>query len=258
MELKSIRYTKENGVGIITIYRPEARNAINAQVREEIYDVLVEAETDPEVGGLIITGGPDVFSGGADIKAMAEQDAISMFYRKGLQRVVEMIEKMPKPVIAAISGFALGGGCELALGCDLRIASESAQMGQPEIRLGIIPGGGGTQRLARLVGVSKAKDLIFSGRIINAQEALQIGLVNEVVPVEQLAEAAMKKMQSYLRNGAVALAAAKLSINAGLNVDLYAGDLFEKLSFSILFASEDQKEGMKAFIEKRKAEFKGK
>ena len=136
MEYQCIRYTKENGVGIITIDRPEARNAINAQVREEIYDVLVEAETDPEVGGIIITGGSEVFSGGADIKAMAEQDAVSMFYRKGLQRVIEMMERMPKPVIAAISGFALGGGCELALGCDIRIAAETAQMGQPEIQIG--------------------------------------------------------------------------------------------------------------------------
>lgn len=165
---------------------------------------------------------------------------------------------MPKPIIAAISGFALGGGCELALGCDIRIAADTAQLGQPEIRLGIIPGGGGTQRLTRLVGTAKAKDLIFSGKIIDAQEALRIGLVDEVVPADQLAEAAMKKMKGYLRNGAVALAAAKLSINAGVNVDLHTGDLLEKLNFSLLFASEDQKEGMKAFIEKRKADFKGK
>jgi len=258
MEFQCIRYTKENGVGIIKIHRPEARNALNNQVREEIYEVLVEAETDSDVGGLIITGGTEYFSGGADIKAMAEQDAISMFYRKGLQRVVEAIEKIPKPVIAAISGFALGGGCELALGCDIRIASETAQLGQPEIRLGIIPGGGGTQRLTRLVGISRAKDLIFSGKIIDAQEAYRIGLVDEVVPGDQLAEAAMKRMKSYLKHGAVAIAAAKLSINAGSDMNLCSGDLFEKLCFSILFASEDQKEGMKAFMEKRKPEFKGK
>ncbi|MBS4023971.1 MAG: enoyl-CoA hydratase/isomerase family protein [Dethiobacter sp.] len=259
MNYECIRYEKEGSIATVTIHRPEARNALNSQVRAELFDALSDAASDRDIRGVILTGGQEVFSGGADIKAMAESSPVDMLFQKETtRRVVNLIETMPKPVIASISGFALGGGCELALACDVRVASETAQMGLPEIRLGIIPGGGGTQRLSRLIGMSRAKDMIFSGKIINAEEAYRIGLVDEVVPVDQLDGAAQKKMQGYLRHGAVALAAAKTAITTGANVDLYSGDSVEKLCFSLLFSTEDQKEGMQAFIDKRKAEFKGK
>ncbi len=257
MTNQAVFYEKETPVAVITINRPEARNALNDQVREELFKALEAANADKEIKGVMITGGNEIFSGGADIQAMAGQSAVAMFYRQGLHRVVHLIETMPKPVMAVISGYALGGGCELALACDVRIASETAMMGQPEIRLGIIPGGGGTQRLARLVGTGRAKDLIFSGKIIDAQEAHRIGLVEDVVPVEQLFETAREKMHSYIRHGSVATAAAKLSINTGMDIDQQSGDVLEKLCFALLFATEDQKEGMQAFLEKRKPEFKG-
>lgn len=254
-------YEKEGPIATITINRPEARNALNDQVRSELYEALTKANSDPEVRGVILTGGKEVFSAGADIPAMAKSSAVEMFSRRatlrGTQQVIQLMETMPKPVMAVISGYALGGGCELALGCDVRIASDTAVLGQPEIRIGIIPGGGGTQRLARLVGLGRAKDIIFSGRMVEAAEALRIGLVEEVVPANQLFETARKKMGSYVRHGAMALAAAKLAINTGNNVDINSGDSLENFCFSLLFATEDQKEGMAAFLEKRKPEFKG-
>ncbi len=253
-----VLYQKEDAVAALTLNRPEARNALNEQVRSELYEALEEAEQDEAVRGVIITGGLEVFSGGADIRGMVDASAVDVFYRKGLTRVVRLIEAIPKPIIAAVSGYALGGGCELALACDLRIATESVVLGQPEIRLGIIPGGGGTQRLARLVGLSRAKDIIFSGRFVEAQEAYQIGLVDEVVPVSKLMETCQNKMNSYIRHGAVALGAAKLAINTGINTDIDSADKMEQLSFALLFSTEDQNEGMKAFLDKRKAEFKGK
>lgn len=188
---------------------------------------------------------------------MSQASAVEIFYRQGMQRIVNLIESMPKPVMAVISGYALGGGCELALGCDMRIASETAILGQPEIRIGIIPGGGGTQRLARLVGLGRAKDLISSGRMIDAAEAYRIGLVEAVVPADKLFEEAEKRMVTYIRHGAVAVGAAKLAINTGIDVDKNSGDMLESLCFALLFATEDQKEGMQAFLEKRKPEFKG-
>lgn len=252
-----VLYQKEGAIATITINRPDARNALNDQVRTELYKALQAANSDSEARGVIITGGKEVFSAGADIQDISRASAIEMFYRQGLQRIVHLIETIPKPVVAAISGYALGGGCELALGCDVRIAAETAVLGQPEIRIGIIPGGGGTQRLARLVGAGRAKDLIFSGRMIDAEEAYRIGLVEAVVPLEKLFEEAEKRMHGYIRHGAVAVGAAKLAVNTGLDVDKYSGDMLENLCFSLLFATEDQKEGMQAFLEKRKPEFKG-
>lgn len=257
MEYQYLRYEQADRIGIIQIHRPEAKNALNDQVRAELLACLEQANSDTDVRGVIITGGRDVFSGGADIKAMAKATPADMLFRQGLSRIVAFIESMPKPVIAAISGYALGGGCELALACDIRIASETAVLGQPEIRIGIIPGGGGTQRLAHLVGASKAKDMIFSGRQVKADEAYRMGLVDQVVPEEQLLEKAREKMQSYICHGAVSLAVAKQAIITGLNVDINSGDLLEKICFSLLFGTEDQKEGIQAFIEKRKANFKG-
>ncbi len=252
-----VLYRKDGPVVTITINRPEAKNALNEQVRAALYEALCRARDDAAVRGVIITGGTEVFSAGADIGAMAGASAVQMLYRQGLQRIVHLIESMPKPVIAAISGYALGGGCELALGCDVRIASDTAVLGQPEIRIGIIPGGGGTQRLARLVGAGRAKDLIFSGRMIDAAEAYRIGLVEAVVPMEQLFTEAEKRMHSYIRHGAVALGVAKMAVNTGLDLGKQAGDLLEYLCFALLFATEDQKEGMRAFLEKRKPDFRG-
>lgn len=253
-----VLYEKQGPIAVITINRPEARNALNEEVRNELYNALQEVNGDGAVRGVIITGGREVFSAGADIQAMSRATAVEVFYRQGLQRIIHLIETMPKPVLAAISGYALGGGCELALGCDVRIASETAVFGQPEIRIGIIPGGGGTRRLARLVGPGQAKDLIFSGRMIEAAEAYRIGLVEAVVPLDKLMEEAEKRMNSYIRHGAVALGAAKLAVNTGMDLDRTSADILENLCFALLFATEDQKEGMRAFLEKRKPEFKGK
>lgn len=253
----SVKFELHDSIALITINRPEAKNALNDQVRESLYEALSRAAGDAAVRGVMITGGKEVFSAGADIQALAGATAVQVLYRRGLQRLVRLIEEMAKPVMAVIGGYALGGGCELALACDIRIAAENAVFGQPEIRLGIIPGGGGTQRLARLVGMGRAKDLIFSGRLIDAAEALRIGLVEAVVPLEELFSAAEEKMRSYIRHGAVAIGAAKLAINTGMNVDRQSGDVLENLCFSLLFATADQKEGMHAFLEKRKPVFKG-
>ena len=228
-----VLFELRDSIAVITINRPEAKNALNEQVRNSLYEALSRAAGDAAVRGVMITG-EEVFSAGADIQAMAGATAVQVFYRRGLQRLVRLIEEMPKPVMAVISGYALGGGCELALACDIRIAAENAVLGQPEIRLGIIPGGGGTQRLARLVGAGRAKDLIFSGRLIEAAEALSIGLVEAVVPVAELFATAEKKMRSYIRHGAVALGAAKLAVNTGMNVDRQSGDVLENLCFSLL------------------------
>jgi len=253
----NVLYHKEGPVGVITINRPEVKNALNEQVRAELFEALQSANSDQAVRGVILTGGTEFFSAGADIQAMANASAVDVFYRQGLLQVISLMEKMPKPVIAAISGYALGGGCELALGCDLRVATETAVLGQPEIRIGIIPGGGGTVRLARLVGAGRAKDIIFSGRMVDATEAYSIGLVEMLVPVEKLMEESQKKMHSYIRHGGVALGAAKLAVNTGLDMDKYSADLLENSYFALLFATEDQKEGMRAFLEKRKPEFRG-
>ncbi len=253
-----VLYQKDGAIATLTLNRPEARNALNEQVRTELYEALEKANVDEEVRGIIITGGKEVFSGGADIQAMSQASAVEIFYRQGLQKVVNRIETMPKPVIASIAGYALGGGCELALACDVRIAADNAVLGQPEIRLGIIPGGGGTQRLARQVGAGHAKDIIFSGRMVNADEAQQIGLVEYTVPADNLEEETVNRMNKYIRHGGVAVGASKIAINTGSNVDLQSGDTLENLCFSLLFATEDQKEGMKAFLEKRKPEFKNK
>ncbi len=248
-----------NEICTINFNREEGYNVLTEQVRAELFDALQVANRDPQVRGVILTGGKKIFCGGAVIKFMARATAADMYCQpENTRRIVEYMESMVKPVIAVLSGYTLGGGCELSLGCDIRIASETVQIGLPEIRLGIIPGGGGVQRLVRLVGVSRARDLIYSGRILKASEALDIGLVDEVVPVDQLLEAAVKRMKSYTRHGAVAVAAAKTAINTGIALSPRDADVLEKMCFAMLFSTEDQKEGMQAFIDKRKPAFKGK
>ena len=256
MELKNILWEKREGVGILTINREDVRNALKAEIREEIAAALEAAEKDPEVRVVIITGaGEKVFSAGGDIKAMAENTMWDILDRK--LDVFAQIHHFAKPTIAAINGLALGGGCELAMACDFRVGSENARLGQPEINLGIFPGGGATQRLQRLVGVGRAKELIFTGDIIDAREAERIGLLNKIFPAKELMAKTMEIAKKICSKGPLALKMAKMSINMGMETGLNIGLGYEKLARTLVHGSEDRVEGMRAFIEKRKADFKG-
>jgi enoyl-CoA hydratase len=249
----------DDGVGTIRVARPPV-NALNAQVSEEIGAAVAEAATDERVRAVVVWGGEKVFAAGADIKEMQELDAGSMYgYIENFQGVFTQLARLPKITVAAINGYALGGGCELALACDFRVCADSARLGQPEILLGVIPGAGGTQRLPRLIGGGKAKDLVFSGRMVSAEEALTIGLVDEVVAPDEVLSRAQKRAQRYASGPPLALRAAKQAIDQGLGVDLDSGLLLERQAFASLFASEDQKAGMASFLEKGpgKATFTG-
>jgi len=245
-------------LGIITLNRPEVRNAINPAMREDLSRCFLELEADTDVRAILITGGPKVFAAGADIAAMVEKTAVEQFSRASLWDLTFRMEQSRKPIIAAIAGFCLGGGCELAMACDVRIAAESAKFGQAEINIGIIPGGGGTVRLTRLVGLGKAMELVLTGRMISAAEALRINLVNEVVPDEQLMAEAKKMAQVISRHSPVALGLAKYAVQNSVGADLATGRAIENTCFSLAFASEDKTEGMRAFLEKRKPFYKGK
>lgn len=259
MTYETIKVEIAAGIGTITLNRPQVLNALSSQVFGELADAAAALEAEDAVRVVIITGGDKVFAAGADIKGMAALSAVDVAADpRPSRKAFSLIENMKKPVIAAVAGYALGGGCELTLVADIRIAADNAQFGLPEIKLGILPGGGGTQRLPRLIGAGKAKELIFSGDFISAQEALAIGLVNKVVPADQLFEEAAKMANKFMARGAVALQMAKSCINEGLQMDLEKGLQYEHKCFSLLFATEDQKEGMKAFVEKRKPTFKGK
>ena len=258
MEYKTILYEKKEGIGTITLNRPESMNALNSTVFKELGQVLSEIEEDNDVKVVIITGSEKFFAAGADI---TEIDKISTpidahGFLKDAQIAINRFEDLGKPVIAAISGLALGGGCELTMACDLRIAAENAMFGQPEIKIGVIPGGGGTQRLPRLVGVTKAKELLYTGDFIDAGEAHRIGLVNKVVPVASLMDEARKMALKIARQPGVTLKITKIAVNGGMNMDLKSAMAYEARCFEILFSTEDQKEGVKAFIEKRKPVFK--
>lgn len=250
--------TDEEGIAILRLNRPEAKNALNLELIAELGDAADMLARDEKVSAVIVTGGEEDFAAGGDIKEMSGKYAPDMLTAYGADLSgFEKIERIPKPVIAAVSGYALGGGTELALVCDMIVASETAVFGMPEITLGIIPGAGGTQRLPRLLGPNRAKEFIFTGDFYNAEVSREIGLVNRIVPVADLLEEAKKLARRCIRNGAVALACAKACVNEGMNTDLYSGLSFERKCFSLLFSTEDQKEGMAAFKEKRKAEFKG-
>ncbi|TCC02747.1 enoyl-CoA hydratase/isomerase family protein [Kribbella soli] len=254
-----VNLTVSAGVGTIRLDRPKM-NALNVQVQEEIRAAAVEATANDDVRAVVIYGGERVFAAGADIKEMADMSYADMAKRSGpLQSSLSAVAAIPKPTVAAITGYALGGGCELALCADYRIAAEDAKLGQPEILLGIIPGAGGTQRLSRLVGPSKAKDLIYTGRFVDAAESLQIGLVDKVVPAADVYDAAVAWASQFSRGAAMALRAAKESIDSGLGVDLTTGLEIERQQFAALFATEDRAIGMKSFVENGpgKAEFKG-
>ncbi len=254
-----VRLEVEDAVGTIRIDRPKM-NALSSLVQEEIRSAAAEAATRDDVRAVILYGGPKVFAAGADIKEMADLSYTDMVARsERLQSAFTAVTRIPKPVVAAVTGYALGGGCELALCADIRIAGAGATLGQPEILLGVIPGAGGTQRLARLVGPARAKDIIFTGRFVPADEALAIGLVDKVVPDPDVYDAALAWARRLARGPAFALRAAKESVDRGLEVDLETGLEIERVQFAALFATEDQATGMRSFVTNGpgKAEFQG-
>jgi len=261
MSYETIIYEKEEGVGVITLNRPKALNAITFKLKEEISQVLDDIEKDFDVKAVILTGGLKAFCAGADIKERSGRTTTQPDYyfsqRKTHFDFYGKIEHFEKPVIAAVSGVAVGGGCEIALACDLRIASETARFGTPEVKLGAIPSGGGTQRLPRIVGITKAKEMIYTGDFVDAQEALRIGLVNKVVPVEQLMGETKIMAGKIAEHPPLAVRFAKRAINAGMQMDLVSGLDYETYCATILTTSEDRIEGFKAFTEKRKPVFKG-
>jgi enoyl-CoA hydratase len=255
----SVTLDVDGGVGTIRLDRPPM-NALNAQVQEEIRAVALEASQRREVRAVVVWGGPKVFAAGADIKEMATMSYADMAERSvALSSAFASVARIPKPVVAAVNGYALGGGCELALCADRRVAADNARLGQPEILLGVIPGAGGTQRLARLVGPAKAKDLCFTGRFVEAEEAMRIGLVDEVVPADEVYDAARRWAEQFADGPAHALRAAKEAIDQGLSVDLDTGLAIESQKFAALFATEDRTIGMQSFIENGpgKAQFTG-
>ncbi|MGH2807492.1 MAG: enoyl-CoA hydratase/isomerase family protein [Actinomycetota bacterium] len=254
-----VKFDISEGVGTIRLDRPKV-NALNNQVAREIGEAVEEARTNDDVGAVVLWGGERVFAAGADIKEMQEADVVSMYRNIGdFQDAITQLEKLPKITIAAINGYALGGGCELTLACDYRICAEDSQLGQPEILLGIIPGAGGTQRLPRIVGVGRAKDIIYTGRFVGAQEALQIGLIHQVVPAAEVYDTAVKLARKLAAGPRVALMAAKQAIQNGVEVEMDTGLLIERQAFAALFATEDQRIGMESFVEEGpgKAKFVG-
>ncbi len=255
MGFETVLFEKRGKVGLITLNRPAALNALNAQLILELNEVLDACEADPETGAMVLTGSEKAFAAGADIKEMKDKtfaDVIADDFIAPWER----LSRCRKPVIAAVSGYALGGGCELAMMCDFIIASETACFGQPEIMLGVIPGAGGTQRLTRAVGKSKAMDLCLTGRHMDAAEAERAGLVSRVVPAAGLLDAAMKAAEKIANFSLPAVMTAKEAVNRAFETSLAEGVRFERRAFQSLFATGDQKEGMAAFTEKRPAQFK--
>jgi enoyl-CoA hydratase len=256
---ENVIVNKEDGLGFITVNRPDKLNALNAQTVEELHEAFLSFQEDSDVKAVILTGSGDkAFIAGADIGELAELDAESgrAYVLRG-QELTKLVENFPKPVIAAVNGFALGGGTEVALACHVRVVSENAQMGQPEVKLGLIPGYGGTQRLARLVGKGQAMELILTGKTIDAQQAFQIGLVNRVVPQGDLLSTCRQMAQEIIKNAPLAVEYAIRAINQGLDNTLDEGLVLEADLFGKACSSDDSKEGTQAFLEKRKAEFKG-
>ena len=260
MAYENVKTEVRDGILFLTIERPKVLNALNAATVEEIYKVFADARDDNNVKAIIVTGGGEkAFVAGADINELAQKTPMTgkETSERG-QFIFSFIERFPKPVIAAINGFALGGGCELALACHIRIASEKAQIGLPEVTLGIIPGYGGTQRMARLLGKAKALEMICTGDRIGAAEAERIGLVNKVVPADQLMSAAEEMARKIMSRGPLAIRAAIEAVMSGSEMPMQEGQFLEATLFGLLCASEDTKEGMNAFLEKRPPQFKGK
>ncbi len=256
MELVKVTTEYQPAVALVELNRPKELNALNLQVMRELRDALVKLDSDAEVRAIVLTGNNKAFAAGADIKEMANQGAIEML-KIDQFKTWDQIKKIQKPIIAAVSGFALGGGCELAMCCDIIVASESAKFGQPEIKIGVMPGAGGTQRLTRAIGKSRTMEMVLTGRFISAEEALQFGLVSKVVPVECCLQEATKIALTIADMSPIAVRLAKESVNKAFETHLDQGLHYERKNFYLLFASEDQKEGMTAFIEKRDPDFKG-
>lgn len=255
-ECITVRTEEEGQVGVITLNRPKQLNALNDQLMNELGEALLAFDRDDAIGCIIITGSDKAFAAGADIRAMAKYDFLDVYGDDFITRNWETLRAIRKPVIAAVGGYALGGGCELAMMCDFIIAADNAKFGQPEITIGVIPGAGGTQRLPRAVGKAKTMDMVLTGRMMDAEEAERAGLVSRVVPLEQLMPEALKAAQQIAGFGRLAVMAAKESVNRAFESGLSDGVMFERRIFHGLFATQDQKEGMDAFVNKRKAEFK--
>jgi len=259
MSYQSVTLVTDGGIATLTVNRPDKLNALNAATMAELGSAIDEVRARDDISGLIVTGAGRAFVAGADISELANATAVSArtLAIEG-QRIFRRFETSPKPVVAAVNGFALGGGCELALACHIRIASEHAKFGQPEVKLGICPGYGGTQRLARLVGKGRALQLILTGETIDAAEAYRIGLVNRVVSADSLIESATALLKQIVANGPLAIAACIEAVDLGLDMSLEGGLALEATHFGLLAATGDMKEGTKAFLEKRAAEFKSK
>lgn len=253
---QNIRVETRDRVGLITLDRPKALNALNDALMDELGQALLGFESDPQIGAIIITGSEKAFAAGADISAMKDWSYMDVYTSEYITRNWETIKQIRKPVIAAVGGYALGGGCELAMMCDVVIAADSARFGQPEIKLGIIPGAGGTQRLPRAISKAKAMDLILTGRMMNAEEAERAGLVSRVVPAAQLLDEALAVATQIASMSLPSVMMAKECVNQAYESGLAQGLVFERRLFHSLFATEDQKEGMAAFVEKRSPAFK--
>ncbi len=256
MTYNNLLVSMQDRVGIIQMNRPEVLNALSGALMQELVDALEALDKDPKARCLILTGGDRAFAAGADIREMAEAGPIEMLQRNTLA-LWDRVQSISKPIIAAVSGYALGGGCELALVCDIIVAADSARFGQPEVSLGVIPGAGGTQRLARTLGKHRAMELVLTGRIITAQEALNWGLVSRVVAREACLDEAKKLAAEICERSPLAVKLAKETILKAFDTGLSEGLDFERKCFFLLFGTQDQKEGMRAFLEKRKPDFRG-
>ncbi len=256
MSYEHILLTTEAGVGLITLNRPRALNALNTAVMTEVGAALKEFEHDDSIGCVVLTGSEKAFAAGADIKELKDRSYVDIYWNDPFTSLWEALARFRKPLIAAVSGYALGGGCEIAMMCDMIIAADTAKFGQPEIKLGVMPGAGGTQRLTRVVGKAKAMDLCLTGRMMGAEEAERSGLVSRVVPSDKLMETVMEAAQTIASMSHPIAAMTKETIDTAYETSLAQGIRFERRLFHAMFATEDQKEGMTAFIEKRPPDFK--
>lgn len=257
MSYQTLIVTREDGVALIQLNRPEALNAFNNQLMNELSALVAELDADDDIRCLVITGSKKAFAAGADIKEMASKSYAEVYREDFITRNWESVSRCRKPVIAAVAGYALGGGCELAMMCDFIIAADNARFGQPEINLGVSPGAGGTQRLPRFTSKGKAMDMILTARMMDAQEAERCGLVSRIVPVDSLIDEAMAAAKTIAALSPTAVMLTKEMVNAAYETPLSQGIMLERRYFHSLFAFEDQKEGMAAFVEKRPAQFKG-
>ena len=258
MAYKTILLDKKDGVGIVTLNRPEALNALNGQLMDELTTVLRDLEADQDTGAILLTGSDKAFAAGADIKEIAFKGYMEVFFEDFITANWEEATRVRKPIIAAVAGYALGGGCELAMMCDFIVCADNAKFGQPEIKLGVIPGAGGTQRLTRFIGKSKAMDMILTGRMMDAAEAESCGLVSRIFPLEDMKDEAFKIAKGIASLSRPSVMIAKEAVNRAYEMTLSEGIRYERRVFHALFATDDQKEGMAAFVDKRSPRFKNK